>query len=134
MKEVKKEDLIFPELSYKIIGTCFDVFNELGFGHKEKFYENALAIEFANKSLTFKKQVKADLIYKGAKIGIYIFDFVIDDKIVVELKVGVRFKKRDYDQIKNYLVQSGLKLGVLVRFDESGVTFARVLPPSFVDL
>lgn len=133
MKELQRADLIFPELSYQIVGTCFDVFNELGYGHKEKYYQNALEIEFKNKKITFRPQVRADLIYKGTKIGTYIFDFVIDNKVVVELKVGARFKKRDYKQVKNYLVESKLKLGLLVRFDESGVTFSRVLPPPFVD-
>lgn len=134
MKDLIKDDLVFPELSYKIVGTCFDVFNELGFGHRENYYQKALELEFKNKQLKFTPQVRVDLIYKGMKIGNYIFDFVIDDKVVVELKVGTRFKKRDYEQVKGYLIQSGLKLGMLIRFDESGVTFARVLAPASSEL
>ena len=129
MKAPKRQDLIYPELSYKIIGTCFDIFNELGFGHKEKYYQKALEVEFGNKAIRYQSQVKSDLFFKENKVGLYYFDFLIDDKIIVELKTGSRFKKRDYEQVKSYLVQSKLKLGILVRFDESGVTFSRVLLP-----
>ena len=62
-------------------------------------------------------------------VGRYFLDFVIDDKIVIELKVGDRLKKQDFDQIKQYLAKTGLKLGLLARFGKNGVTIHRVLKP-----
>jgi len=131
VKTLNRLDFIYPELSYKIIGACFDVFNELGFGHKEKYYQNALEVEFGSKAIRYQSQVRSNLFFKGNKVGLYYFDFLIDDKIVVELKVGSRFKKRDYEQVKSYLVQSKLKLGILVRFAEDNTTPPRILSPNY---
>ena len=62
-------------------------------------------------------------------IGRYFMDFVVEDKIVLELKVGERLYKKDYDQIKYYLFRTGLDLGLLARFGRNGVRVERVLRP-----
>lgn len=66
---------------------------------------------------------------EGKIVGRYFLDFVIEDKIVLELKVGEKISKRDFDQIKQYLMRSRLRLGLLVRFGRNGVKIYRVLNP-----
>ena|SRR3989338_4178453 len=126
---LKKKDLLFPELSYQIVGACFDAYNEIGSGHKEKYYQKAVAVHLKLRSFKFKEQASFPIMVKEQAIGNYFFDFVVDDSVVVELKVGRRYRKQDYEQIKRYLSHSKIGLGLLVRFDESGVTFQRVLRP-----
>jgi hypothetical protein len=65
MITLKRQDLIYPELSYKIIGCAFDVYNSLGSGHHEKYYQRALSEAFSNQKLSFHQQVHFPLSYKG---------------------------------------------------------------------
>ncbi|MFH1089762.1 MAG: GxxExxY protein [Candidatus Uhrbacteria bacterium] len=127
---IHRQDLVEPELSYEIVGACFDVFNEFGSGHPEKVYQKALEIAFEERKLKFEKQKYSPLIFKTIKVGSFFYDFVIENKIVVEIKVDKKFKVNDYKQLKTYLVDSKLPLGILVRFSEDGVTFCRILPPN----
>ena len=68
---LKRKDLIYPELSYQIVGVLFDVWNEVGFGHKEKFYQNAVSIGLKNIKLNFGEQVPMKVYYKNKKIGLF---------------------------------------------------------------
>ncbi len=124
---LKKQNILYPELSYKIVGLCFDVYNEIGGDHKENYIQRALSVAFKNEGLKIREQISVPLEYQGVKVGKYILDFIIDDLIVVELKVSGRFKKQDFDQLSKYLKNSGLKLGILVRFSSEGVVFHRVV-------
>ena len=69
MIEVRKDDLVYPELSYKLVGVAFTVSNELGFGHLEKIYQRAFAKELALQKLNFEEQVPYSVLYKGEVIG-----------------------------------------------------------------
>ena len=127
MSEVKRKDLIYPELCYKIIGILFVVWTELGFGHKESFYQNALVEEFKNANLNFKEQLPVKIMYKNKKIGIYYFDFLIENKMILELKVRNFFSQKDIRQLYSYLKAKDLKLGLIAHFTQSGVKFKRVV-------
>jgi len=67
------------------------------------------------------------LYYKEKKVGHYFIDFLIDNKVVLEIKVGDRFPKRNIDQIFSYLRSSNLKLGILANFTSDGIKFKRIL-------
>lgn len=121
------EKLIYPELSYKIIGTLFDVYNELGGGYQEKYYQRAVAIRFRKEGILFKEQIAIPLEFDGKKIGRYFIDFLIDNKIVLEIKVSSRFYIRDIRQILAYLKKTNLRLGILVSFTKNGLIFKRVV-------
>jgi len=122
-----RTDLLYPELSYKIIGALFEVFNKLGQGYLEKYYQRAIAISLKESGLKFKEQVYAPLIFKDVKIGKCFFDFLVEDKIVLELKTGDRFSKKDIGQIHSYLKVNNLQLGLLVNFTSQGVKFKRII-------
>ncbi len=119
--------LVHKDLSYEIVGALFQVFNELGYGYQEKYYETALAKVLAQKGLRYTRQVKCDLKFNNEKIGIYYLDFLIDDKIVLELKVGKRFTKQSFDQIIAYLKATNKQLGILALFNSKGVRFIRIV-------
>jgi len=122
-----KNDLIYKEECYKIIGLIFSIFNEIGYGHKESFYQKAIANIFSENNIKFKEQLKAKVKHRGKEIGYYIFDFLVFDKIVIELKSKNYFSKRDIDQLHSYLKAMNLKLGILVYFTKECVRYKRIV-------
>lgn len=119
--------IIHKDLSYQIVGVLFDVYNELGEGHKEKYYENAVAHAFNELKTPYQRQASHPLKYKDKKVGQYYLDFVVDNKIVLELKRGNKFSKRHVDQVLEYLQVTGLELAILATFTNDGVKFMRLL-------
>ncbi|MDO8686609.1 MAG: GxxExxY protein [Candidatus Berkelbacteria bacterium] len=122
-----QQKVIYPELSYKIVGCLFEVYKNLGSNHKEKLYQQALKQEFADNKINFKEQVINKIIYKGRVIGTQYFDFIIEDKIILEIKAGRFFKKDHFEQILDYLKSTNLRLGIIANFKKDGVQFYRVL-------
>jgi len=125
--KLRRKDLIYPELSYQIIGSLFDVWKELKFGHKEKIYQKALAEALKERNINFTRENPARIRYKEKIIGIYYFDFLIDNKIVLELKVRNFFSKKDIDQLYSYLRVKKLNLGIVAHFTKTGVKFKRIV-------
>jgi len=85
MKKLKREDILYPELSYKIVGIAFDIYNSLGPDYHEKYYQRALTEELKNQRLVFQEEVPYSIIYKEKIIGRNYLDFLIDDKIIMEI-------------------------------------------------
>jgi GxxExxY protein len=117
-------DLIYPEETYEIIGMMYDVWNGIGFGHKENFYQKAIAEIFRKNAKEFKEQLRLRVCYKEKELGMYILDFLYEGKIVIEIKQGENFSKRDINQIYYYLKATKLKLGLLIHFIRKGIEFA----------
>ena len=122
-----RNDLIFPELSFKIVGFAYEVFNELGSGHKEKIYQAAMAKQFKLSNFIFKEYLYHPLIFKEENLGKNYFDFLVEEKIVVELKRSDHFSKSHFEQLNHYLRVSKLQLGLLISFTTNGVRFKRVV-------
>lgn len=120
-------ELIYPDLSYKIVGVLFGVHNQLGGGHKEKYYCQAIKILLDKEKIKYQEQLKAPLIFEDKIIGNYFLDFLIDDTIILETKAGERFRKQDIDQVYAYLKSTNLKLGILANFTKGGIRFKRIL-------
>lgn len=120
-------ELIHKDLSYKIVGLAFEVFNGLGPGHKEKYYQNALEELLKRENISYRNQVYVPLEFNKKIIGKNFIDIIIEDKIVVELKVGARLTKYHFDQTNHYLKHTGHQLGLLVLFSSEGVFSRRVL-------
>lgn len=120
-------ELVHKDLSYIIVGILFKIYNELGGGYQEKYYQKAIALELKKNKINFQQQVFVPLKYKEEGIGRYCLDFVIDNKIVLEIKVSPVFYVRDIKQILGYLKASGLILGILVSFTKNYLKFKRVL-------
>ncbi len=120
-------EFVYQDLSYKINGVLFEVYNELGPGLKENTYQRAIAVALSHTGLKFKEQVYFPLRFKNEVVGSLYFDFLIDEKIVLELKVGEYFSRRNIEQVHQYLLYSGLHLGLLANFTLHGVKIKRVV-------
>lgn len=125
--KIQRKDLLYPELSYKIVGALFEVYKQLGGGLKEKHYQKAVASELSKRGLKFKEQVNFPINYKGQNIGRLFLDFLIESIIVLELKKDKLFSRKDIEQVIDYLKIYNLKLGILANFSQSGVKFKRIL-------
>ena len=121
------KDIIFPELSYQIIGASFSVFNETGYGLPEKAYQKAFAEELGVRRLHVEREVHIPLHYKGKDLVRYFADFIVERKIIVELKVVNKLNYSNAKQVLTYLQSSGMKLGILIYFTSEGVKYRRVL-------
>ena len=126
-KTVYKKDLLYPELSYKIVGCAYEVFNEIGGGHKEKAYQNAMSIALTSQLIAFTEQHYFPILFKGAVVEKGFFDFFIEGKVIVELKALGRFTKGHIDQVINYLNNSEIKLALLISFGQDEVRVKRIV-------
>jgi GxxExxY protein len=116
--------LLYPEECYKINGALYEVHKELGPGLLEKVYQEALEKELKLQGIPFEREKSFTIMYKGEALEQkYIADFVIYDKIVVELKAVDELLPVHKAQVINYLAITGYKLGLLVNFN------ARTLHP-----
>ncbi len=126
MKNIR-EDLVHKELCYKIGGVLIEVFKQLGSGHREQYYQRGVAEELKRQGLDFKQQVRVELNYKDAPIGIYILDFLIEGKVILEIKKNEHFSIQHIKQVNGYLKVLNLQLGMLTNFTKDGVKFRRVV-------
>jgi len=125
MPDEKK--IVYPKLSYKIIGIAYEVFNEIGFGKEEKYYQRAFEIVLKDKKLRYEREKTIPIKFKEKSIGRYFLDFVVEDKIVVELKVRPCLGYVHIKQTMNYLKSANYKLAILIYFTKTGVKFRRII-------
>lgn len=110
-------ELIYPEESYKIVGACFEVYNDKGGGFLEPVYQECMEIELGLQGIPWRAQSPLALSYKGHLLKQnYRPDFVCYDKIIVELKAVERLTDEHVSQVLNYLNATGFELGLLVNF------------------
>ncbi len=122
---MEEKKILYKDLSYKIVGCFYSVFNELGPAHKELIYHNALAIEFKANKIEFSDNKKLSVKYRGQEIGIYQPDFIIDDKIIVEIKSVLQMPKVFEKQLYYYLRGTKYSLGYLVNFGSEKLEIKR---------
>jgi GxxExxY protein len=120
-------DLIHKEESYIIVGCCYDVFNALGPGLREKNYQKALEERFKESSIKYESQVYVPIKINEKVVGKYYIDLFVYGKIPIEIKVGRHFYKKDIDQLYSYLRSTNLQLGLLINFTTDGVQSKRIL-------
>lgn len=89
--------VIYKELSYLIVGMLFEVYNKLGYGYQEKIYERALEKYFIKNKIRYKRQVPYKIAINNQVIGKYYLDYLVDDKIILELKQGNYFSKKNIE-------------------------------------
>ncbi|MFA6588047.1 MAG: GxxExxY protein [Patescibacteria group bacterium] len=122
-----RKDLVYPELSYQIVGILFEVYNQLGSGFPEKVYQRAVAQRLRQIRISFSEQVPANVLDQGEVLGRYFLDFLIEYKLVLELKRNSRAPLKDMQQVLGYLKATGLQLGILADFTSHGVQYRRIL-------
>jgi len=121
-------DLIYKEESYKIIGYCFEVHNNLGPGFLEIVYKDALEYEFKKHKIPYIREKEYLVNYKGIILPHkYYADFVIYDKIILEIKAVKRFTDEFTAKCLNYLKVSDNRLALLVNFGELKLNYKRIV-------
>ena len=122
-------NIVEKELSYKIMGILFEIHNKLGGEYHEKYYQRAIVQALKRKKIPFKEQISVDLKFDGEKIGKYILDFLIEEKIILEIKAVSQLKPIYFRQVRAYLKAHQLELGILVNFHGDRLTYKRILYP-----
>lgn len=123
-------EVIFPEESYRIIGACFEVYNQLGCGFLEAVYQESLEIELADRRIPFVPQASIEVEYKGRALKhAYRADIVCYDSVLLELKAVSHLADEHRAQTLNYLHATRLPLGILINFGHpNGLQHERFLP------
>ncbi len=119
--------LLYEDESYEIRGACFDVYNALGGGIKENIIQRALVAELKNRGLAVDNQTRIDIKYKNEKIGVYIPDIIVNNKILIELKSKPFITKEDEKQFWGYLKGSKYELGFLINFSPNKLIIKRFI-------
>ena len=120
-------DYLYKDQTEKLIGSAFRVYNTLGYGFREKEYQRAYALELEKLQLKFSRELYCNLKYEGRIISKFFIDFLVEDKIVVELKVAEKFYKKHFDQVMTYLTDNKLELGLLIIFTSKKVLVKRII-------
>ena len=122
-----KQNLLYEDKSYKIRGACFNVYNSLGGGIKEEIIHRSLFHELSLMGLnaTSKKQININ--YKDKKVGVYIPDIIVNEKIILEIKSKPFITKEDEKQFWGYLKGSKYQLGFLVNFSSQKLLIKRFI-------
>ena len=116
------------ELTEKIIGAAYAVYNKIGFGFVESVYENSLLIELRKAELEAEQQKPITVRYEDEVVGEFKADILVEDTVIVELKSVSNLAKAHEVQLVNYLVATGKPVGLLVNFAAKGVEVKRKLP------
>lgn len=119
------EKFLYKDLSFKIIGAAMEVHRVLGPGFLESVYEQALTHEFELKDIAYQRQALLAVHYKAIIAGEFRADFLVDDKIVVELKATKGLTEIDEAQLLNYLKGTGYRVGLLLNFGTSSLEHKR---------
>ncbi len=125
----KKVNLLYKELSYQIRGSAIEIRKNYGSGHKEVLYQRAFAEELSLRKIKYEQE-KPIKVYspKTRKVmGSYQPDFIVEDKVIIELKALEQMQRRMIDQLYSYLRNSIYELGFLINFKSNGVKIKRII-------
>lgn len=122
-------ELKYKDITEKIIGASFEVHKFLGNGFQEVIYQRALAWEMKQAGLTFAREIEQDIFYKNLPepIGTRRADFVVENKVLVELKALVKLEDVHLAQALNYLRAYKLEIGLLINFGAKSLEFKRLI-------
>jgi len=125
----KHVDLLYKESSYQIRGAAIEVRKNYGPGHKEVLYQRAFAEELNLRRIKYEREKPIKVYSPKTKkvIGSYQPDFIVEDKIIIELKALEQMPHRMIDQLYGYLRNSTYELGFLINFRSGGVDIKRVI-------
>jgi GxxExxY protein len=122
-----KKEIIHKELSYKLNGILFAVHNELGRYRNEKQYGDLIEWYFQHYGIPYKRELVLPASFSAEKAGRNKVDFIIDDRIILEIKSKRFLEKNDYFQTMRYLQSFGKRLGILANFHQKYLVPKRIL-------
>ena len=119
--------LLHESTTGAIIGSAFEVHQQLGYGFLERVYQRALQVELLRRGATAEIEKRIQVQYKGVVVGDYDADLLVDGCVAVEIKVCAQYDKRDEAQLLNELKATGLKVGMLVNFGRTKLEYKRLV-------
>lgn len=125
--QIHADERRLNQITERIIGCAFDVANGLGAGFLEKVYENALRDDLLRAGFNVKQQHPLLVRYRGAVVGEYLADLLIEDAVIVELKVAKALDEIHQAQCLNYLKATGLKICLLINFGKHKIDIKRIV-------
>ena len=118
-------ELLYKDLTYKIIGAAMEVHRILGPGFLEAVYQTALARELELRGIPFREQARLQVGYKEIIAGQYRADFIVADKVILEIKAVSALTELHEAQLINYLKATGHKVGLLINFGSTSLEHIR---------
>jgi GxxExxY protein len=112
----KDSGLKYRELTQKIIGVFFEVYNELGHGFLESVYETAFEMALVSKEINVLTQIEVPVWFRGKKIGDFTADMLVEKRVLLELKAGSQLNPDHEAQLLNYLRATEIEVGMLLSF------------------
>lgn len=125
--------LSLDEITYKINGCAMKVHNTLGNGFQEVIYQRCLAIELERAGLAFVREQEHTIYYEGITVGTRRADFVVEEKVIVELKALINLEDVHLAQAKNYVVAYDFPVGLLINFGAKSLQFKKVFNKKYQD-
>jgi GxxExxY protein len=124
-----ESETLFPnkEITEAIIGAAFEVHAQLGYGFLERVYHRALQVELLRRGFRVELEKRITVRYKDVVVGEYDADLLVEDVVLVEVKIAPQYDKRDESQLLNELKATGIKLGLLLNFGRSKVELKRLV-------
>ena len=121
-------ELLYKEEIYQLVGFCLEIHRELGKGHDEIIYKDAIVVELSRAGISFSREKSYEIIYKGVILPhFYYADFVVWDKILLEAKAVESLTDSHVKQVLNYLAASKLRPGLLVNFGGDSLDWKMVV-------
>ena len=117
----------YENITGEIIGCAMEVHSCLGNGFQELIYQRSLAVDLAEKNIDFHREVEIPIYYKGVEVGTRRADFLIENKILVELKAVIELDDVHLAQALNYLEAYNLEIGLLINFGSKSLQIKRLL-------
>jgi len=119
--------MLYEELTGMIIGAAMEVHKLLGSGFLESVYERALALELTARQIPFERQAPITVMYRQAQVGEYRADFLVDGKIILEIKATAALIAEHQAQVLHYLTATGIRLALLLNFGARSLQFKRII-------
>ncbi|PKQ65784.1 NADH:ubiquinone oxidoreductase [Labilibaculum filiforme] len=125
---MNKNNFLYKNECFKIIGSCMTVHSELGFGFLEAVYQEALELELRSNSIPYIRESQIDISYKGNLLSkYYLADFLCFDEIIIELKAVKTLEDIHAAQILNYLKATKKRIGLLINFGTNSLQYKRFI-------
>ena len=125
--DTNENEILYKDLSYKIVGLAMKVHSKLGYGFLEKVYENALMVLFRREGIEAKQQVPITVYFEEEVVGNYYADILVEDKVILEIKSVENIIDAHIAQTLNYLKATGLRLAIILNFSKEKLEYKRIV-------
>jgi GxxExxY protein len=124
-------ELVLKDLSYQIMGLLFKVHNQSGPICKERNYQDAIELIFKKERIYYQREKELELPFDGSKLKGFYADFVINNKVILEIKASRFIKNEDICQVSRYIKAARVPLGIIVNFKRNKLEYKRVINSEF---